>query len=158
MTMTDPPTRRWPVVVVGGGPAAALQVRRAAVSPTEMLVISAELGGGMGFLGPLRLQSYAEELTVGSALGDLQRRTDDFGIQPTGGAYHGYVADAIATSGAACLLGTVSNVYPERVGLSPEADPDCRTTTGCWRGRGRQVPSSPTSSAATPSDTKPDRR
>lgn len=109
--------RRWPLVVVGGGPAAALQLHRAGAARPDTLVVADRLGGGMGFMGPLRLQSYTEELSVGLPVAGLRAALGPGEIQPRASDYDAYVRDAVTGAGATVAEGRVDDVVADDRGL-----------------------------------------
>ena len=103
-------TKQWPLVIVGGGPAAALQIHRSRLPLSDILVITDRLGGGMGFLGEHRLQSYVSELDVGACGNSLGCYVGQVRLQPTGTEYTRYIANCIRRSDATTLTGLVTDV------------------------------------------------
>ncbi|MEU1122544.1 FAD-dependent oxidoreductase [Streptomyces sp. NPDC005899] len=91
--------RCWRLVVIGGGSAAAVQVRQGDIPPQDTLVIADRLGTGMEFLGDSTLQSYADELR-------LSRYEETFQLgmtgrlRPSAAQFDAYVRESLLTSGA----------------------------------------------------------
>ncbi|MEO3783695.1 FAD-dependent oxidoreductase [Actinocorallia sp. B10E7] len=104
--------RSWPVIIIGGGPAATLQVQRflaAGAAPEDLLVIGENWGApGMAFLGSSRLQSYAHELELEA--GALPPLTSPGFVQPTGTEFDQYAQSVLRRSGAVRCQGTVTDL------------------------------------------------
>nr|MDT0665261.1 hypothetical protein [Micromonospora sp. DSM 115978] len=108
--------RSWPLVIVGGGPAAARQIAHSRVPPGDVLLMTGQLGGWMRAMGDSRLQSYAEELAVGPDIFHPRTVFGETELQPTGQQYAAYVADQIRRSGARVAFGEVRDVRPATSG------------------------------------------
>ena len=117
MARSGPRPGRWRLVVVGGGSAAAIQVRKGDVPPQETLVIAERLGTGMAFLGRSTLQSYAEELLVSRGAGELRRMMPAGELRPTAAEYDAYVRESVLGSGASVVLGRVLDVRRDSDGF-----------------------------------------
>lgn len=105
--------RVWDVVVVGGGPAAALQVVHAGARPGGVLVATEDLGGTLAMLGRQRTQSYADELELGAPGLAVRDYTDPGAASPTGAAYVRYVRRALERSPATIVRARVEDVRPD---------------------------------------------
>ncbi|MET7766702.1 FAD-dependent oxidoreductase [Streptomyces sp. NPDC005336] len=108
---------RWRLVVVGGGSAAAVQVRRGDVPPEEILVVAERLGTGMAFLGRSTLQSYAEELLVSRTSGELRAMLPAGELRPTAAEYDAYVKESLMKSGACVTLARVLDIRRDEDGF-----------------------------------------
>jgi thioredoxin reductase len=110
----------WRVIIVGGGPAAALQLRRlrsAGVAAGDVLVVGESWGApGMAFLGTSRLQSYVHELDL-EADGRPDLTSSGF-VQPTGDEFHRYARRVLHGSGAVLLRGRVVDVRRDPAALA----------------------------------------
>ncbi|MFJ9772629.1 FAD-dependent oxidoreductase [Kitasatospora sp. NPDC101157] len=102
--------RRWRLAVIGGGSAAAVQVRQGDVPPQETIVIGARWGTGMEFLGNFILQSYVEELQVSDSPGGLRSVVDPGQLRPSASQFDGYVRDSLMSSGAVLKQGRVLEI------------------------------------------------
>lgn len=114
--------RVWPVVIVGGGPAALFQINRTGLSSREVLLVAERVGSGIAFLGRQRLQSYAQELDVGQSSGSLQRFIGYTYLQPTADEYTRYVSHQLNLSGVTIVNGSVIDVRPFSNGLVIETN------------------------------------
>jgi hypothetical protein len=106
------PIRKWwPLIIIGGGPAAALQIKRlrsSGISTSDILVIADNWGApGIEFLGPCRMQSYVTELDLDETLASAA--VPGF-LQPTGAEYHRYTQQVLYRSGATRCDGHVVDV------------------------------------------------
>ena len=97
-------------VIVGGGPAAALEAMALAAQPGRHLVVATGLGGGMSVLGPLRLQSHLDELYIGEARSELRRRLRSTDISPTGQQYGHYVSALLRAGSIPVSTGDVRDI------------------------------------------------
>lgn len=113
----------WRVIIIGGGPAAALQIQRlrtAGVAPSDVLIVSDRWGApGMAFLGTSRLQSYAHELDLHSGV-ESPLSQPGF-IQPTGTEFHLYAQKSLENSGAVLRTGTVTELWHDTAGFGVRA-------------------------------------
>jgi hypothetical protein len=100
MSAHNDDNRCWRLAVIGGGSAAALQVRQGDVPPQETIVIGERWGTGMEFLGDSILQSYAEELQISDAPGKLRGLIPAGQLRPSAAQYDAYVRESLLTSGA----------------------------------------------------------
>lgn len=125
--------RVWPCVVVGGGPAAALQVSEIRRRGGEVLVLAERTGGTFAFLGEQRTQSYADELDVGAPGVALTDYLSGQG-QPTGSAYARYLRHALKTCGFDVRPASVDDVRPEEESLVVTGT-DRRGRPARWRAR-----------------------
>ncbi|MEY2243451.1 FAD-dependent oxidoreductase [Streptomyces sp. BF23-18] len=104
--------RCWRLVVIGGGSAAAIQVRQGDVPPQDTLVIADRLGTGMEFLDNSILQSYADELR-------LSRHQETFRLgatgqlRPSAAQFDAYVRESLLGSGATLKSARVLEVEGE---------------------------------------------
>jgi len=126
--------RRWPLIIVGGGPAAGRQLAGTRLPRADCLLVADSFGGWMDNLGPSRLQSYGEELLLGrrdgsedeaggrAALGpppaSLRDRLGPVDLQPTGEQYSHYVADVLTAAGGPVLRAEALDVRPDSGGLA----------------------------------------
>ncbi|MEU8175746.1 FAD-dependent oxidoreductase [Microbispora hainanensis] len=101
---------RWPLVVIGGGSAAAVQVLKGVTPPEDILVVSDRLGTGMAFLGEAVLQSYAHELAVSADTGEVGRLLPVGGMRPSAAVYDDYVRSRLLRAGCELLTGTVVDI------------------------------------------------
>ncbi|GAB3667686.1 hypothetical protein GCM10027589_33690 [Actinocorallia lasiicapitis] len=110
----------WPVIVIGGGPAATLQIKRLMASgfaAEDLLVVSDGWGApGMAFLGRSRLQSYTHELELED--GTARTLTEPGFLQPTGSEYHRYAERVLRRSGAVRCRGTVTDLRTDPAGFA----------------------------------------
>ena len=106
------PRQPWDLIIVGGGPATALQIRTAPPG-ARLLVVSPSVGGGMEMLGHQRLQSYLDELCVGAVRSTPHAYTEPWATSPTGTQYSRYVRDAIHAGDAPVVPLTVVDVWPD---------------------------------------------
>jgi thioredoxin reductase len=100
---------RWALVVVGGGPAAALQVHAGAPAG-HVLVVSERWQSGMAFMGSESLQSYVTELDLDSSSAALRSMLPPGRVRPTAERYDEYVRQALQRSGARLVDGTVTGI------------------------------------------------
>lgn len=105
--------KSWPLIIVGGGPAAALQIRRLCASGmavSDILLVSDSWGApGMAFLGSSRLQSYGNELNLDDI--PVSAAISAGFLQPTGTEYQRYVQDVLDRSGATRCQGQVLDLH-----------------------------------------------
>lgn len=102
------------MVIIGGGPAAAIQLEYGARAAREVLVISDRWGApGMRFLGDARLQSYVHELSLTRT--PVIPVTSPGSLQPTGAEYDRYARAVLEASDAVLYQARV-------VGLSRSAE------------------------------------
>ena len=101
--------RTWPLIIIGGGPAAALQLSRLKY-PERVLIISENFGGNMDIMGDLHLQSYIDELEIKSKNISLQSFTKLSDITPTGTQYVSYIQSLIKNSPALKLKARVHDI------------------------------------------------
>lgn len=106
------PKTKWDLIIVGGGPAAALQVQTAPPG-TKILVASPSLGGGTEMLGQQRMQSYLDELSISPPDLSLCSYTEPGSVSPTGTQYARYVRDVIRSSNASFIPLTMADVWPQ---------------------------------------------
>lgn len=101
---------RWPLVVIGGGSAAAIQVLKGVTPPEDILVVSDRWGTGMAFMGEATLQSYAHELAVSSDSAELGRLLPVGGLRPTARIYDSYVRESMRAAGCELLTARVTDI------------------------------------------------
>lgn len=104
-------------MVVGGGSAAAVQVRKGDVPPQETLVVAERLGTGMAFLGRATLQSYTEELLVSAAAAELHSMVPAGELRPSAAQYDAYVRESLLQTGASVLVARVLDVQRDAQGF-----------------------------------------
>ncbi|NED91181.1 FAD-dependent oxidoreductase [Streptomyces sp. SID11233] len=117
MSQSGPRPGRWRLVVVGGGSAAAIQVRRGDVPPQEVLVVAERLGTGMAFLGRSTLQSYAGELLLSGRSEELRAMMRAGDLRPSASEYDAYVRDSLMRSGASVTLARVMDIQQDAQGF-----------------------------------------
>lgn len=103
----------YDTVIVGGGPAAAIEANAMAKRPGRHVIAAPATGGNMVILGRLRLQSYADELYIGDARSALRRRLRSGAISPTGTQYTEYVSATMKASGIPLITAAVADVQPK---------------------------------------------
>jgi thioredoxin reductase len=86
------------MVIVGGGPASAIQLHAGGVPAEDILVISDRWGTGMDFMAEASLQSYVEELAIDG--GDPFPEITADGLQPSAREYGAFVRRTLLSSGA----------------------------------------------------------
>jgi thioredoxin reductase len=101
-------SRTWPMVIVGGGPASAIQVQGGGVPAEDILLISDRWGTGMDFMAEAYLQSYVEELAITADDSFLNITTG--ALQPTAVEYGKYVRQNLFSSGATLAEGRITNL------------------------------------------------
>lgn len=102
--------RKWRLAIVGGGPAAARQLRWSGGRPQDVCIISAAWHNGMSFMGSGTMQSYVDELDVGDGGEALRALLADDHIQPTAAQYDSYVRTTLRSSGATLVTARLSGI------------------------------------------------
>jgi pyruvate/2-oxoglutarate dehydrogenase complex dihydrolipoamide dehydrogenase (E3) component len=120
-SISDLAPRCWPLLVVGGGPAAALQVMAWRGDTRDVLVVSDQWGGGMAFMGDSELQSYRHELLIPGAPEHLSRLLPESRLRPSASQYSAYVKACLRASGARLGQARVEDVTP----ANADAGDDC---------------------------------
>ncbi|MBB1244051.1 FAD-dependent oxidoreductase [Streptomyces durbertensis] len=105
--------RCWRLIVIGGGSAAAIQVRQGDVPPQDTLVIGDRLGTGMEYLDNFTLQSYADELRL-SRCQEAPRLGTTGQLRPSAAQFDAYVRESLLSSGATVRNARVPEVEGEQ--------------------------------------------
>lgn len=92
--------RCWPLAVIGGGSAAAMQVRQGDIPPPDVIVVAERWGTGMEFLGDSTLQSYGPELALSLQPSERQALVAPGRLRPTAAEFDRHVRESLMSSGA----------------------------------------------------------
>ena len=105
---------RHSLVIVGGGPAAAVEAVAAVSSGIKPLIISSQWGGIIDCMGPHLLQSFHSELYIPGVGLELSAFASSHPRSPTGAEYTRYIREVIRSLKIQQMDGTVFDVV--RVG------------------------------------------
>lgn len=95
-------------IIIGGGPAAAIEAARLSGKGKNVTIISEQFGGCMDIMGHRRLQSYCNELTLGGSEIMLEDYMEHTALTPTGSEYCTYVRKYIESLPVKKICGKVT--------------------------------------------------
>ncbi|WP_147200804.1 FAD-dependent oxidoreductase [Pantoea sp. CCBC3-3-1] len=95
-------------IIIGGGPAAAIEAARLSAMGKDVTMISEQYGGCMDIMGNRRLQSYCNELVLKDSDKKLEDYMKEPALTPTGLEYGTYVRDVIESLPVRKICGRVS--------------------------------------------------
>lgn len=97
-------------IIVGGGPAAAMEAEKLSSLHYSVLIIADMLGGIMHVMGKENLQSYCNELSLSNNDIKLENYISDNTLTPTGNEFTAYVSDVIEQVNVKKEIGFVSYI------------------------------------------------